>query len=66
MVVYSEEASCETRLQETESSLGNDSGLRLVAGTKNTQLGMAKDWLWEHIYKVNYCICSKKNTVGCS
>lgn len=49
-----------------ESLLGNDSGLRLVAGTKNTQLGMAKHWVWERIYKVNYCICSKKNIVDLS
>lgn len=28
--------------------------------TKNTQLGMAKHWVWECIYKVNYCICSKE------
>lgn len=52
-------------LQKTESLLGNDSGLRLLAGTKNTQLEMAKHWVWERIYKVNYCICSKKKIVGC-
>lgn len=40
-----------------ESLLGNDSGRRLVAGTKNTQLGMAKHRFWGRIYKVNYCIC---------
>ena len=38
----------------------------LVAGTKNIQLGMAKHWVWEHIYKVNYCICWKKNIAAAS
>lgn len=42
-----------------------DSGLRLVVGTKNTQLGRAKHRVWKRIYKVNYCICADENIACC-